>query len=102
MKIVQNYPYGLFFIVYLARHEAGFKKSKTGIISKRPATIPMESTHFDSGVKSAKTPDAPTSPSPGPTLLKVDKTAAKVVSKSYLSIQIMAKMTQKLTTYKIK
>ena len=69
---------------------AGEKRSNTGKSSRRPASILKMSTSFDISEKKSKFDVGPTISSPGPTLLIVVATAVKLVTRLWLSKEIIS------------
>ena len=63
-------------------HKEREKNINNGKISKRPASISNDKTIFDKSVKLEKFPVGPTTPRPGPTLLKHVATALNADVKS--------------------
>ena len=63
----------------------------SGNISRRPRSIANDKTILEKAVYPAKLPAGPTTPKPGPTLLKQAETAVKLLSKPKGSKHIKTK-----------
>ena len=70
------------FPTYFLFHVEGMSAIRSGNISRRPKSMAKERTAFENSEYSAKEPAGPTTPKPGPMLLKQAVTAEKFASKS--------------------
>lgn len=73
-------------------------KIRIGKISSLPASISKINTNFDNQLKSPKLQVGPTASSPGPILLKQDRTAVILVVIENLSIDTKIKLINKIIT----